>query len=148
MSANRKDARITEFSSESRLESVRRRRFNHAPSGKPIREESHGQGSDAQHQGKEEAKGRVEQEEERRPHPVAVRFGPGANPARAKSVRQEELLRERLRAARAKGSTLARAPTSAKDGFSLTSDKLEIRDNDAHSLSGRDAPDSDALAFT
>src|SRR5215510_685437 len=59
--------------------------------GKPTREERHGQGSDAQQQGKEEAEGGVEQEEERRPHALAVRVGPGASPARAESLRQEEL---------------------------------------------------------
>src|SRR5262249_46298657 len=62
-----------------------------AHAGKPTREERHGQGSDAQQQGKEEAEGGVEQEEERRPHALAVRVGPGATSARAESVRQEEL---------------------------------------------------------
>src|SRR5262244_1935903 len=62
-----------------------------AHAGKPTREEQHGQGSDAQQQGKEEAEGGVEQEEERRPHALAVRVGPGATPARAESLRQEEL---------------------------------------------------------
>src|SRR4029450_1655976 len=57
----------------------------------PIREERHGQGSDAQQQGKEEAEGRMEQEEERRPRPLALRFGAGATPARAEPVRQEKL---------------------------------------------------------
>src|SRR4029450_7787195 len=59
----------------------------------PIREERHGQGSDAQQQGKEEAEGRMEQEEERRPRPLALRFGAGATPARPEPVRQEELSR-------------------------------------------------------
>src|SRR5262245_28139475 len=62
-----------------------------AHASKPTREEQHGQGSDAQHQGKEEAEGGVEQEEERRPHPLAVRVGTGARPAVPESVRQEEL---------------------------------------------------------
>src|SRR5215475_1649741 len=62
-----------------------------AQAGKPTREERHGQRSDAQQQGKEEAEGGVEQEEERRPHALAVRVGPGATSARAESVRQEEL---------------------------------------------------------
>src|SRR5215470_12435700 len=66
-----------------------------AHAGKPTREEHHGQGSDAQQQGKEEAEGGVEQEEERRPHPFAVRVGPGAAPARAESLRQEELAERR-----------------------------------------------------
>src|SRR5262245_27860871 len=59
--------------------------------GKPTREEHHGQGSDAQQQGKEKAEGGVEQEEERRPHPLAVRVGPRATSARAEPFRQEEL---------------------------------------------------------
>src|SRR5262249_28811113 len=59
--------------------------------GQPIREECHGQGSDAQQQGEEEAEGRVEQEEEGGPQPLAVRPGAGANPARAEPVREEEL---------------------------------------------------------
>src|SRR5215475_734388 len=62
-----------------------------AHAGKPIREERHGQGSDAQQQGEEEAEGGLEQEEKGRPHALAVRVGPGASPARAESVRQEEL---------------------------------------------------------
>src|SRR5262245_50190532 len=62
-----------------------------AHASKPTREEQHGQGSDAQYQGKEEAEGGVEQEEERRPHPVAVRVGTGAGSAGPESVRQEEL---------------------------------------------------------
>src|SRR5262249_30029332 len=62
-----------------------------AHAGKPAWEEHHGQGSDAQHQGKEEAEGGVEQEEEKRSHALAVRVGPGANPARAESLRQKEL---------------------------------------------------------
>src|SRR5215471_20562277 len=62
-----------------------------APAGKPTREERHGQGSDAQHQGKEETEGGVEQEEEKRPHPLAVRVGTGAGSARPESLRQEEL---------------------------------------------------------
>src|SRR5262249_419873 len=79
---------------ETPLESVRRRRFNPSTAraaGKPTREEQHGQRSDAQHQGKEEAEGGVEQEEERRPHPVAVRVGPGAGSAGPEPLRQEEL---------------------------------------------------------
>ena len=62
-----------------------------APAGKPTREERHGQGSDAQHQGKEEAEGGVEQEEKRRSHPLAVRVGPGASPTGPEPLRQEEL---------------------------------------------------------
>src|SRR5215831_1624375 len=62
-----------------------------AHAGKPTAEERHGQGSDAQQQGEEEAEGGVEQEEERRPHALAVRVGPGATPARPESLRQEEL---------------------------------------------------------
>src|SRR5262245_57670621 len=62
-----------------------------AQAGKPIWEERHGQGSDAQQQGKEEAEGGVEQEEERRPHALAVRVSAGASAARAESLRQEEL---------------------------------------------------------
>src|SRR6266568_2173736 len=62
-----------------------------AHAGKPTWEERHGQGSDAEQQGEEEAKGGVEQEEERRPRPLAVRFGTGAAPARPESLRQEEL---------------------------------------------------------
>src|SRR6516225_9719714 len=62
-----------------------------AHAGKSIREERHGQGSDAQQQGKEEAEGGVEQEEKRRPRPLAVRFGTGAAPAGPESLRQEEL---------------------------------------------------------
>src|SRR5947209_10811449 len=62
-----------------------------AHAGKPTREERHGQGSDAQQQGEEEAEGGVEQEEKRRPRPLAVRFGTGAAPARPESLRQEEL---------------------------------------------------------
>src|SRR6516225_4497283 len=83
------------LSSETPLESVRQRRFNpstaRARAGKPPREEQHGQGSDAQHQGKEEAEGGVEQEEKRRPHPLAVRVGPGASPTGPEPLRQEEL---------------------------------------------------------
>src|SRR5690349_10169602 len=75
------------------LESVRRRRFNpftpHA--GKSSREERHGQGSAAQHQGEEEAEGRVEQEEEGRSQPFALRADAGADTARAEPVRKEEL---------------------------------------------------------
>ena len=59
-----------------------------------IREERHGQGSDAQYQGKEKAEGRVEQEEEGGPRPLAVRTGAGANPARAESVREERPIKE------------------------------------------------------
>src|SRR5262252_7751450 len=62
-----------------------------AHAGKPTPEERHGQGSNAQQQGKEEAEGGVEQEEKRRPRPLAVRVGTGAAPARAESLRQEEL---------------------------------------------------------
>src|SRR5262249_33947827 len=56
-----------------------------------IWEERHGQGSDAQQQGEEKTEGRVEQEEEGRPRPLAVRPGPGANPARADAAREEDL---------------------------------------------------------
>src|SRR6516164_3615079 len=80
--------------SESPLESVRRRRFNPstpAHAGKPTREEHHGQGSDAQQQGEEEAEGGVEQEEKRRSHALAVRVGPGASPTGPEPLRQEEL---------------------------------------------------------
>src|SRR5215471_10477765 len=85
----------TEFlGRETPLESVRRRRFNPSPlahAGKPTREEHHGQGSNAQQQGEEEAEGGVEQEEKRRSHPLAVRVGTGAGSAGPESVRQEEL---------------------------------------------------------
>src|SRR6516164_11255570 len=63
-----------------------------AQAGKPTPEERHGQGSDAQQQGKEEAEGGVEQEEKGRPRPLAVRFGTGAAPARAESLRQEGIV--------------------------------------------------------
>src|SRR6516225_3353237 len=74
-------------------------RAPHAHAGKSIREERHGQGSDAQQQGEEEAEGGVEQEEKGRPRPLAVRFGTGAAPAGPESLRQEELT-ERRRGAR------------------------------------------------
>src|SRR5215467_15202825 len=72
-----------------------------AHAGKPTPEERHGQGSDAQQQGKEEAEGGVEQEEKGRPRPLAVRFGTGAAPAGPESLRQEKLteLTERRRGA-------------------------------------------------
>src|SRR6516165_2121866 len=104
-SAHRRDARERRIdASETPLESVRRRRFNPstpAHAGKPTREERHGQGSDAQQQGEEEAEGGVEQKEERRPHALAVRAGAGTSAARAESLRQEELAeRPQRRAAR------------------------------------------------
>src|SRR5215467_9897562 len=86
-----------------------------AKAGKPTPEERHGQGSDAQQQGKEEAEGGVEQEEKGRPRPLAVCFGTGAAPARAESLRQEELT-ERRRGASARPcgeSRLARARCEA-----------------------------------
>src|SRR6516164_7562727 len=83
-----------------------------AHAGKPIREERHGQGSDAQQQGEEEAEGGLEQEEKRRPRPLAVRFGTGAAPAGPESLRQEELTdRRRGASPRPCGQgRLARAP--------------------------------------
>src|SRR5262249_11847193 len=102
---------ITDFlGRETPLESVRRRRFNPSTAraaGKPTREEQHGQGSDAQHQGKEEAEGRVEQEEERRPHPLAVRVGPGAGSTGPEPLRQEGVVRKCWAAGQ--GSTLPRS---------------------------------------
>src|SRR5262245_43599404 len=83
-----------------------------ARAGKPTREEQHGQGSDAQQQGKEEAEGGVEQEEERRPHALAVRVGTGASPARAEPLRQEELAGTTHRRAR------RFAPSLSKGGYS------------------------------
>src|SRR5215813_5393976 len=65
-----------------------------AKAGKPAPEERHGQGSDAQQQGKEEAEGGVEQEEKGRPRPLAVCFGTGAAPAGPESLRQEESIRQ------------------------------------------------------
>ena len=65
-----------------------------AHAGKPTWEERHGQGSDAQQQGEEEAEGGVEQEEKGRPRPLAVRFGTGAAPAGPESLRQEESIRQ------------------------------------------------------
>src|SRR5262249_58421637 len=106
----------TEFlGRETPLESVRRRRFNpstaRARAGKPTREERHGQGSDAQQQGKEEAEGGVEQEEKRRSRPVAVRVGAGAASARPESVRQEELAERPIDGA-ARGALAPRARMS------------------------------------
>src|SRR6266446_5850964 len=62
-----------------------------AHASKPTPEERHGQGSDAQQQGKEEAEGGLEQEEKGRSRPLAVRVGTGAAPAWPESLRQEEL---------------------------------------------------------
>src|SRR5215468_9085878 len=86
-----------------------------AKAGKPTPEERHGQGSDAQQQGKEEAEGGVEQEEKGRPRPLAVRFGTGAAPAGPESLRQEELTaRGRDASARHCGlGRLATAPCEA-----------------------------------
>src|SRR5262249_24568914 len=60
----------------------------------------HGERSDAKQQGKEEAEGRAQQEEEGRPRPVAVRSG-AARAARPEPLWQEGLAsREAGRAAR------------------------------------------------
>src|SRR5215831_992945 len=88
-----------------------------AHAGKPTREERHGQGSDAQQQGKEEAEGGVEQEEERRPHALAVRVGPGATPARPESLRQEELDERPIDGA-------ALRPPSFEGGVIVTAEKV------------------------
>ncbi len=67
------------------LESCAVRRFNPSTArarGQANMGGTHGQGSDAQQQGEEEAEGGLEQEEKRRPRPLAVRFGTGAAPAR------------------------------------------------------------------
>src|SRR5215813_5740761 len=76
-----------------------------AKAGKPAPEERHGQGSDAQQQGKEEAEGGVEQEEKGRPRPLAVRFGTGAAPAGPESLRQEELTARRRGASPLRGES-------------------------------------------
>src|SRR3984893_7927559 len=57
----------------------------------------HGQGPDARQQGEEETEGRVEQEEERRGRPLALRAD--AKPAGPESVRQEDVARARRKTA-------------------------------------------------
>src|SRR5215470_18452819 len=84
-----------------------------AHAGKPTPEERHGQGSDAQQQGEEEAEGGLEQEEKGRPRPLAVRFGTGAAPAGPESLRQEELTERRRGASVCGESRLARARCEA-----------------------------------
>src|SRR5262249_34577893 len=87
-----------------------------ADAGKPTREERHGQGSDAQQQGKEEAEGGVEQEEKGRPYPLAVRAGTGAAPARAEPLRQEGIV---TRQATAEGMTRSGSGRGAASSPSL-----------------------------
>src|SRR6266478_7271439 len=66
------------------------------------REQRHGQGSDAQQQGKEETEGRQEHQERRR-DAVAVLVRQDADAGRAKPLRQEEL----------------RYPSSPRNGFAV-----------------------------
>src|SRR4051794_39704711 len=65
-----------------------RRRFVYARKPSTSTGGCHGQGSDAKQQGKEEAEGRLEQEEEgRHPSPVAV----GTKSGQGRTVRKERL---------------------------------------------------------